>query len=232
MTIPGVDILGSKKGYSLDKPWMFEDFDQITFYRVSEEEYEKQMAQFNSGRYEYQWEEVIFDMAEHNRLLRDTKDEVEAIRARQREAQAEMEKIEAELLAKWEQEKAANVISMDTVDDLLQGEFSFYQDPIHIKDKLRLMAIDYRPRNPPHRSPPQRQRMEGPNPTRRDNRQRSSHSYPRSYETGDRCAGGGPFCGGECRCGTGPRQAERCRASRTADDFGKDEEINLLVDNY
>jgi allophanate hydrolase subunit 1 len=37
LTIPGVDILGSKKGYSLDRPWLFEDFDQLTFYKVSEE---------------------------------------------------------------------------------------------------------------------------------------------------------------------------------------------------
>ncbi|KAL1962552.1 hypothetical protein VTN77DRAFT_9427 [Rasamsonia byssochlamydoides] len=120
MSIPGVDILGSKKGYSLEKPWLFEDFDQITFYRVSEEEYEKQLALFNSGRYEYQWEEVLFDMAEHNKLLRDTKDEVDAIRARQRKAQAQMEAIEAELLERWEKEKAANTISMDTVEALLQ----------------------------------------------------------------------------------------------------------------
>jgi hypothetical protein len=122
MTIPGVDILGSKKGYSLERPWMFEDFDQITYYRVSEEEYEQQLALFNSGRYEYEWEEVLFDMAEHNQLLRDTKDEVDAIRARQRAAQAEMETLEAHLLARWQKEKAANTIPMDTVETLLQGK--------------------------------------------------------------------------------------------------------------
>ena len=106
MTIPGVDILGSKKGYSANRPWLFEDFDQLQFYPVSEEEYEKELAIFNSGRYEYNWEEVAFDMAEHNRLLADTKDEVAAIRSRQRKAQAEMDKIEAQLLEKWAKEKA------------------------------------------------------------------------------------------------------------------------------
>ena len=85
LTIPGVDILGSKKGYSAEKPWLFEDFDQITFYEVSEEEYEKQIAIFHSGRYEYQWEDVEFDLKEHNQLLRDTKEEVAKIRAKQRE---------------------------------------------------------------------------------------------------------------------------------------------------
>jgi len=40
LTIPGVDYLGSKAGYSVKRPWLFEDFDQLTFYEVSEEEYE------------------------------------------------------------------------------------------------------------------------------------------------------------------------------------------------
>jgi biotin carboxyl carrier protein len=121
MTIPGVDILGSKKGYSADRPWLFEEFDQITFYRISEEEYEKQLALFNSGQYEYQWEEAVFDMAEHNQLLQETRDEVAAIRARQRRAQAEMDKIEAELLERWAKEKAERGVSQDTIESLPQG---------------------------------------------------------------------------------------------------------------
>ena len=84
LTIPGVDILGSKKGYSAEKPRLFEDFDPITFYEVSEE-YEKQMAIFHSGRYEYQLGDVEFDFKEHNLLLRDT-EEVAKIRAELREA--------------------------------------------------------------------------------------------------------------------------------------------------
>lgn len=122
MTIPGVDILGSKKGYSADRPWLFEEFDQITFYQVSEEEYEKQLALFNSGKYEYQWEEVVFDMAEHNRLLQETRDEVAAIRARQRQAQTEMDKIEAELLERWAKEKSERGVSQDTIESILQGK--------------------------------------------------------------------------------------------------------------
>ena len=121
LTIPGIDILGSKKGYSLEKPWLFEDFDQITFFSVSEEEYEKQMAIFHSGRYEYEWEDVEFDMKEHNKLLRETKEEVKKIRAEQRKAQAEMDKLEKELLEKWNKEKEEGKISMDTVEELLNG---------------------------------------------------------------------------------------------------------------
>src|SRR5699024_1459457 len=119
----GVDILGSKKGFNADRPWLFEDFDQFQFYQVSEEEYEKELALFNSGRYEHKWEEVTFDMEEHNRLLRDTKDEVTAIRARQRKAQAEMDKLETELLEKWAKEHADRGVPMYKVQSLLQGMF-------------------------------------------------------------------------------------------------------------
>lgn len=121
MTIPGVDILGSKRGYGANKPWLFEDFDQLTFYRVSEEEYGEQLSLFNSGRYEYQWEETEFDMAEHNRLLKETKDEVSAIRSRQMEAQAKMDQLETDMLQRWVKEKAEKEIPSDTIETLLQG---------------------------------------------------------------------------------------------------------------
>ena len=119
LTIPGVDILGSKNGYSLDRPWLFEDFDQLTFHEVSEEDYEAQLAVFESGRYEYKWEACEFDMEAHNRLLEETKDEVKAIRKRQAKAQKEMGEVEADLMAKWTEEKAAGKVPMDKVEALL-----------------------------------------------------------------------------------------------------------------
>ncbi|KAK3178562.1 hypothetical protein OEA41_000699 [Lepraria neglecta] len=119
LTIPGCDYLGSKKHYSLSRPWLFEDFDQLTYYEVDEAEYERQLALFHSGRYEYQIEETVFDMAEHNKLLEDTKDEVAAIRQKQKRAQDEMQKLEDELMAKWTEEKAAGKIPMDKVEALL-----------------------------------------------------------------------------------------------------------------
>lgn len=94
LTIPGVDILGSKPGYSLDRPWLFEDFDQLIFHEVGEEEYERQLKLFESGRYEYEWEAVEFEMEEHNALLEETREEVQEVRRRQGEAQREMVSLE------------------------------------------------------------------------------------------------------------------------------------------
>ncbi|KAA6408635.1 MAG: urea carboxylase [Lasallia pustulata] len=132
LTIPGVDVLGSKNGYSLDRPWLFEDFDQLTFHEVSEEEYERQLAVFHSGRYEYEWEETVFDMKEHNELLRSTKDEVKVIKERQAKAQAEMDKLEKELMEKWTEEKAEGKIPMDKVEALLNDpDISKIESPLN-----------------------------------------------------------------------------------------------------
>lgn len=125
LSIPGVDILGSKKGYTIDRPWLFEEFDQLTFYEVGEEEYERQLALFHSGRYEYQCEEVTFDMAEHNDLLRRTKEEVELIRKQQKERQETMNKVEKELMDRWTEEKARGKMPVNKVEALLNGKDGF-----------------------------------------------------------------------------------------------------------
>ena len=59
-------------------------------------------------------------MKEHNKLLADTADEVKKIRADQKKAQADMLKLEGELLEKWNKEKEAGKVSMDTVEELMQ----------------------------------------------------------------------------------------------------------------
>jgi urea carboxylase len=122
LTLPSCDKLGYKKGFSQDRPWLYEDMDIITFYEVSEEEYDRDMALFRSGRYEFKVEPTTFDMKRYNELLEDVKDEVVTIKKRQEEAQAKMVKLEKELLAKWDEEKKASGVSMDSIQTLLDGE--------------------------------------------------------------------------------------------------------------
>lgn len=119
LSIPSADILGFKHGYSLEKPWLFSDFDQITFYEVSEEEYQGLIQTFRSGRYKYEYEDVMFDMAEHNELLKSTAKEVKEIHEKQQKAQAEMDKIEKEMLDKWNKEKEQGKVSVDAIEELL-----------------------------------------------------------------------------------------------------------------
>ena len=61
-------------------------------------------------------------MAEHNKLLEETADEVKDIRAKQAKVQEEMIAAENESLAKWREDKAKNKVDESTVDALLTGE--------------------------------------------------------------------------------------------------------------
>lgn len=190
LTIPGVDILGSKKGYSLQRPWLFEDFDQLTFHEVSEEEYERQLALFHSGRYEYEVEDCIFDMAEHNEFLKATKGEVEDIRKKQRKAQEEMGQLEKDLMEKWTEEKAAGKIPMDKVEALLNGTVPsptlLHPSPPRFHPHTTNPPSHLsRPHNLQNFQPPKRQRLESRRPRRRNGRSKRRGRNPRSDEVGD-----------------------------------------------
>lgn len=121
LTLPCFDLLGFKEGFSAARPWLYEDFDQLTFYQVSEQTLEKDLAKFRSGTYKFEWDDVLFDMEEHNKLLESTKEEVRALRSRQEQAQAEMAIREKESMEKWKSERAKDGISADVLEQLLSG---------------------------------------------------------------------------------------------------------------
>lgn len=117
-TLPCWDYYFYKPGFG-DKPWIFRDFDIITFYQVSEQELDDLLAKFRAGKYQWNYEEIKFDMAEHNALLEQTKEEVREIRKRQAVAQEEMTKAEKESLERWRKEKAGNQVDESTVEKML-----------------------------------------------------------------------------------------------------------------
>lgn len=115
LTVPGVDVLGWKRGFAPERPWLFDDFDEICFREVAEVDYERDMALFRSGRYEFEVEESTFDMVEHNALLRETEDEVKIIRAKQLQAQEGMDRKEKELLERWNEDKVKDAVPQDSI---------------------------------------------------------------------------------------------------------------------
>lgn len=123
-TIPCFDQLGVKPDFSPNQPGLFRDFDQITLYRVQKEELERDMARFRPGSYKFQYEDITFDMAAHNRLLEQTKDEVAAFKSRQATAQVKMLALEKESMDRWMAEKAQNKIPVNEISLLRQGEFN------------------------------------------------------------------------------------------------------------
>lgn len=195
MTIPGVDTLGYKKSFSQDKPWLFEDMDVITFEEVSEEEYDTQMALFRSGMYEYKVKDTAFDMRAHNELLVKTAGEVEAMRKRQEICQEKMVKLEKDLLAKWDAEKKARGVPVDTFQTLLNGKWfprscGLACDIANVQDRCADLCDRSRCRR--HRGPSQCQCLEGPCRRWRHDRQGTGRHCSRSHEDGDQRCGGRP----------------------------------------
>lgn len=50
-TLPCWDCYGWREGFGPDQPWLFQDFDLIRFYEVSEEELAEELSKFRAGRY-------------------------------------------------------------------------------------------------------------------------------------------------------------------------------------
>ncbi|KAL2818224.1 putative urea amidolyase [Aspergillus cavernicola] len=120
MTIPGLDISGSKPGFSEERPWMFRDMDTISFYEVSEAEYDIKFAEFKAGKYEFEMEPGFFDMAVHNEMLRSTAGEAAALQAERAVSQAQMATREKELLGQWLAKKQCSATNIDEVRTLLE----------------------------------------------------------------------------------------------------------------
>ena len=97
----------------------------LTFYQCSEAELNEKLGLFRSGRYEFVWEDVEFDMVEHNKLLEDTAEEVKELRAKQAKVQEELIAAEHESLKKWREDKEKDKVDESTVDALLAGEYSY-----------------------------------------------------------------------------------------------------------
>ncbi|KAI1590231.1 Acetyl propionyl-CoA carboxylase alpha subunit [Pyrenophora tritici-repentis] len=75
-TVPCWDYYACKPGFSgHGKPWIFRDFDILTFYQVSEDKLDELLGLFRAGKYEWEYEDVEFDMKTHNEMLRNTKEE-------------------------------------------------------------------------------------------------------------------------------------------------------------
>ncbi|KAI9724690.1 MAG: hypothetical protein M1828_003559 [Chrysothrix sp. TS-e1954] len=113
------------------RSWLFQAFDLLTFYQVSEQELDGHLADFNAGKWTFTPKDISFDMKEHNQMLKDTAGEVAGIRARQSEAQAKMLKLEEESLERWRSNKDREKVDEGTVEALMtQGGMESVDAPI------------------------------------------------------------------------------------------------------
>ena len=109
VTLPGCcwDVYGRKKGFSFERPWLFEPFDQIVFHEVSRDEYDAMVASFKAGLYEIRIEYTEFDLEVYETMVADTAVEVEKLRKVQEQCTALELLKERDLYNKWMAEKAA-----------------------------------------------------------------------------------------------------------------------------
>jgi biotin-dependent carboxylase-like uncharacterized protein len=95
-TLPIWRSNGDTPHFTPEKPWLLDMFDQVRFYRVSEEELEKQRSSFSAGTLKLNVKEEEFSMKRYNSFVQEVSNETAAFRQKQRIA---VESI------KWEEEK-------------------------------------------------------------------------------------------------------------------------------
>lgn len=106
-TLPAWQTWGKGRGFSLQKPWLLQPFDQVHFEPVTEEQYVEMESQFDAGRYIFKVEQSNFSMSEYNTFVASVADDVERFKKRQTRGVASEETRERELSAKWMANKQA-----------------------------------------------------------------------------------------------------------------------------
>lgn len=82
------DPFGTRPNYTVERPWLFEPFDQIQFYAVSREEFDVVQKQYRKGTYRIESESTVFSLTDYDALCERTKDEVQEILKLQRAGSA------------------------------------------------------------------------------------------------------------------------------------------------
>lgn len=130
MTMPCLDLFGSKQGFSKAEPWLFRPLDIISFYEVSEDEYDAKLRDFKRGIYEFDIEDAVFDLAAHNRLLEAAADDIQQLKEYRAPHRAATVALEKEMVEKWHESKKTSDTQKDgTTEVLLQGKL--YHNIVH-----------------------------------------------------------------------------------------------------
>lgn len=71
-----------------DRPWLFDNFDQLSFYVVDEEEFERIYSRFQAGKYDFDITHTEFDVDEYSEFCRSIEHETAVFKAKQEAATA------------------------------------------------------------------------------------------------------------------------------------------------
>ncbi|KAM3501559.1 hypothetical protein MY11210_009338 [Beauveria gryllotalpidicola] len=134
-TLPGWDKFCVNKSFG-DRPWLFENFDQLSFYVVDEDEFEGIYSRFRAGKYQFDITRTEFDVDEYTRFCKSVADEAADFRARQEEATAVETEKEKLIFAQWQNEQKVerdSVPSLEDIDDTLKIEAAMHASIYKIK---------------------------------------------------------------------------------------------------
>ncbi|EGV63815.1 hypothetical protein CANTEDRAFT_121521 [Yamadazyma tenuis ATCC 10573] len=115
------------------KPYFYENFDQISYYEVSEEKLAELNTQLLAGRLEIETEEVEIDFNEYINFLKDIEDEVKEIDAKK---QVSMDA----LIAEEEVSRAKWLKEMESAKTTTSTDQSILNDPSTIKVMANMAA--------------------------------------------------------------------------------------------
>ncbi|KAF7760920.1 hypothetical protein Agabi119p4_10329 [Agaricus bisporus var. burnettii] len=105
-TIPAWQAWGKGGGFSPERPWLLDPFDQVRFEPVDIETYQKWDILYEQGRYPFKIEPTVFSMTEYAAMVGKIQDEVSTFRERQLKAMITVGERERILLSEWEKENS------------------------------------------------------------------------------------------------------------------------------
>lgn len=83
-TLPGWDRFCLNKSFG-QRPWLFQNFDQLSFYNVEEEEFERIYDRFMAGKYDFDIQDAEFDVDEYSEFCQSVQAETEEFKVKQAE---------------------------------------------------------------------------------------------------------------------------------------------------
>ena len=120
--------------FSRHKPWLFEMFDQIRFFPVSEKQLEQMRWEFRNEKLDVKIEEADFDVKKYHDELVNHKGEITNYQSRQREAAGRMNMKEEKSLARLKEldqvqnENCQDNRNISIGDELEKGQVGVYAD--------------------------------------------------------------------------------------------------------
>ncbi|TPX12942.1 uncharacterized protein E0L32_006587 [Thyridium curvatum] len=121
-TLPGWDKYCLNKDFG-QRPWLFNNFDQLEFYEVTEDELDKIYARFKAGRFDFDISPATFDVEAYSRFCESVAVETQTFKAKQQLATEREIERENKLLAQWQEDQNGEkdeVQGLDDIDDSLK----------------------------------------------------------------------------------------------------------------